>query len=119
MKNGIMIKILTLAAGLFVAGQILAVDFTSYSNEELFQMRDQARYMSSEDRDAYRSERQSRMQSMSQEERMSMRSDGSLGGYRSASGSANGQGSMTRSRLRDGSGGGQGKRYGQGGGRRR
>ncbi len=110
------IPFLVLAGGLFLAGPLAAQDFTAYSNQELFQMRDQVRYMDSSEREAYQAERQSRMQSMSQEERMSMRSDGTWGGYRSQAGNANGQGTMTRSRLRDGSGGGQGRRYGQGGG---
>lgn len=118
MKISIPIRTLTLLACFTAVGQAAAADFGSYSNQELFQLQDQTRYMSSEDRDAYRSEKQVRMQNMSQEDRLSMRSDGSQGGYRSMSGSGNGQGSMTRSRVRDGSGGGQGKRHGQGGGRR-
>ena len=97
------------------SGQMVAADFTTYSNDDLFQMRDQTRYMDSKDRDAYQNERQSRMQSLSYDERLSMRS-GDSGQQRSMSGSENGKGSMKRTRKRDGSGGGQGNRYGQGGG---
>ena len=111
------IRTLALLACFSAASQAIATDFSSYSNEELFQARDQTRYMSSGDRDAYRDERQARMQTLSQEERISMGSSGQ-GGYRSMYGSESGQGSMNGSQLRDGSGGGQGYRHGQGGGRR-
>lgn len=97
------------------SGQMVAADFTTYSNDDLFQMRDQTRYMDSKDRDAYQNERQSRMQSLSYDERMNMRS-GDSSQQRSMSGAENGKGSMKRTRKRDGSGGGQGNKYGQGGG---
>jgi len=119
MKNPTSIKALALLACLSAASQATAADFSSYSDTELFQMQDQVRYMSSEDREAYRSERQARMQTLSRDERISVRSDNGQGRYRKSYGAGNGQGSMARSRPRDGSGGGQGKRYGQGGGRRR
>jgi hypothetical protein len=80
------------------------------------QMRGQMTYMGEADRSAYMAERQSRMQAMSQEERMSFRADSSGSESRNMSGAGNGQGSQSRKQLRDGSGGGRG--HGGGGGGR-
>ncbi|EGW53380.1 hypothetical protein QQ73_03825 [Candidatus Endoriftia persephone str. Guaymas] len=120
-----LITTLILSGLLPATGALAAEDYTQYSTPDLLQMGDEVRYMSEADRDAYRSERQSRMQSMSQEERQTMRSEmgTSSGGYRNMAGAEQGQGSMTRSRLRDGSGDGGGQRrgggFGGGGGRGR
>ena len=109
-------------AALFLASSLpfaaaTAEDFTRYSTEDLLGMRAQTQYMSAEDRAAYKSERQSRMQSMTPEERQVARSNmGSSSRSRQMSGAGNGQGTKTRSRLRNGSGGGSGNRYGGGGG---
>ncbi|MCW8955520.1 MAG: hypothetical protein OQL09_01455 [Gammaproteobacteria bacterium] len=87
-----------------------ATDYSSYSNEQMIQMRNEIQYMSESELNAYRTEMQTRMQTMDSSEREQLRS---------ASGSDSGQGATTRSQLRDGSGGGQygGSRSG-GGGRR-
>jgi len=106
---------LAVALLMSLTASVAAEDYSSYSTEDLIQMRDQARYMSEEDKAAYRSERQSRMESMTQEERLAMRGDNESGKSRNMSGSDKGQGTKTRSRLRDGSGGGSGKRRGGGG----
>ncbi len=114
MKKGLIVSFF-MALWMPLTATIAAEDFSNYSTEDLVQMRDQARYMSEEDKDAYRSERQSRMDSMSQEEREAMRDGNESGRSRNMSGSNQGQGTKTRSRLRDGSGGGSGKRHGGGG----
>jgi len=114
MKNGL-IACFIVALWMPLTATVAAEDFSSYSTEDLIQMRDQARYMSEEDRDAYRSERKSRMESMSQEERQAMRDGNASRRSRNMSGADQGQGTRTRSRLRDGSGGGSGKRHGGGG----
>ena len=74
-----------------------AVDFTQYSNDELMGMKSEVRSWDSDKRDAFRTEMQSRMQSMSQEERQALK------------GSGGGQGKGSGQRLRDGSGMGQGR----------
>jgi hypothetical protein len=98
------------------ATAVKAQDFSSYSTQDLMQMRGQMTYMGEADRNAYMAERQSRMQAMSQEERMSFRADSSGSEPRKMSGAGNGQGSQSRKQLRDGSGGGSGSGRGAGGG---
>ena len=109
-------------AALFLAAwlpatAVIAQDFSDYSTRDLARLRDQTTYMSEAERSAYSAERQSRMQAMSQEERMSFRADsGSSSERRNMSGAGNGQGSQSRKQLRDGSGGGSGRGGGGGGG---
>ena len=108
-------------AALFLAAwlpatAVIAQDFSNYSTQDLFQMRDQMTYMGDAERTAYSAERQSRMQTMSQEERMSFRADSGSSERRNRSGAGNGQGSQSRKQLRDGSGGGSGRGGGGGGG---
>ena len=92
-RNGIIAII-----GLGVINVAIAADYSDMSTEELVEMRSQAREMSTEDRDSYRSEMRSRMQSMSDEERANYQQMRAQGG----------QGS--------GDGGGKQHRYGQGNG---
>ncbi len=113
MKNGL-IACFIVALWMPLTTAVAAEDFSSYSTDDLIQMRDQARYMSEEDKDAYRAERQSRMDAMSQEERQAMRNGNESGRSRNMSGADQGQGTRTRSRLRDGSGSGSGKHRGGG-----
>ncbi len=80
-----------------MASGAMAADYSSYTSEEMMQQRSQARDMSPEDRDTFRSEMQSRHQSMSAEERNRLREQNR----------SSGQGNY-----------GQGNRYGQGGGGR-
>ena len=87
-----------------------AEDFTTRTNDELFGMRDQMRTMSDSDKDAYRTERQSRMGSMDQSERDTRFSEMGASGKRNMENNGQRQGS----RKRDGSGGG--KQKGKGGG---
>ena len=65
MKSNRLTALVLFSALIGTSGQMAAADFTTYSNDDLFQMRDQTRYMDSKDRDAYQNERQSRMQSLS------------------------------------------------------
>lgn len=61
----------------------VATDYSSISTEELMDMRSQARDMTREDREIFRSEMQGRVASMSDDERASfqqMRGQGSGGG---------------------------------------
>ena len=90
-----------------------AEDYSLKTNDELFGMKDQVRVMDASDRDAYRTERQSRMGSMDQTERDARFSDMGASGKRNMENNGQGQGS----RKRDGSGGGQGKGGGQGNGK--
>ncbi len=96
---------------LVTAGLLYATDFSSLSTEELMQLKGS---VPAEERDAFRTEMQRRVSSMSPEDRAVL----DMGGKRQ-SGSANG----TTKRLRDGSGGGKMYQYrgsrGRGGGGRR
>jgi uncharacterized membrane protein YgcG len=75
--------------------QLFAVDYSTFTNDELFNTRGT---VSTDDRDAFRSEMSSRMQTLTPEERTSMRG--------------------SKSGARDGSGAGSGNKRGGGGGRR-
>ena len=115
MKN-----VLKTVAGIMVlsAGSVSvqAADYSDFSNEELVQQRSQVRELAPEDRDSYRTEMQSRMQSMSSDERTLFRDLNNM--------DRQGNGSGQMNRYGQGSGGGQGggngsgkkHRYGQGGG---
>ena len=118
-------KLRRYGAGLVItlglASGAMAADYSAYTNEEMMQIRSQARDMSPEDRDAFRSEMQSRHQSLSAEERNQLREQnrnsgqGNYGqGNRYGQGNSGGQGN--RYGQGGGGGGGQGHRYGQGGG---
>ncbi len=92
------------------AGFLSATDFSSMSTEDLVNLRGS---VSAEERDAFRSEIQSRLSTMSAEERSAL----GVGQSRSSYGSSNGK----AQRLRDGSGSGgmyRGSRGRGGGGRR-
>ncbi|MBE9526552.1 MAG: hypothetical protein IME94_06205 [Proteobacteria bacterium] len=95
-----------------LSGAVSAEDFSTKTNDELFGMRDQMRTMDDGDKDAYRTERQSRMGSMDQSERDTRFSEMGASGKRNMENSGQRQGS----RKRDGSGGGQQKGKGGGGG---
>ena len=93
-----------------------AADYENLSNDELVQMRSQAREMGPEDRESYRTEMQTRMQSMSSDERALYREMNKTGGQgdgarkmnRYGQGNSNGSGSMNRY------GQGENQRYGSG-----
>jgi hypothetical protein len=87
------LKLITVSA-LSLSGFVHAYDFSTQSNDELVDIRDQVRIMDSDSKYAYRIERQDRINSMDQSER----------GFLYAS---NGN----QSRKQDGSGGG--KQYGK------
>ena len=97
-----------------------AADYSSYTNEEMVQMRSRVRDMSPQEHEAFRLEMQSRQQSMSPEERSRFREQNGTSGE----GNRYGQGNSSGQRYRygqgsgngQGNGGGQGHRYGQGGG---
>jgi hypothetical protein len=93
-----------LAAGLLTVG-LLATDFSQMTMEELNAMRGT---VSTEERDAFRAEMQSRLQAMTPEERQAYITE-----RRNNANNDSGQGTMQR--LRDGSGGGMMHR---GGGKR-
>ena len=110
MKKSIVKMIMLTSVSL--SGAAYAVDYSSTSNDELFGMKDQVRTMSETDRNAYRTERQSRMGSMDQSERDTRFSEMGASGKRNMEN--NGQ--RGGSRKRDGSGGGKQKGKGGGGG---
>jgi hypothetical protein len=112
-------KYLKTVAGimLFSAGTISAeaADYAGFSNEELVQQRSQVRQLAPEDRESYRTEMQSRMQSMSSDERALFRETNNMGGQ------GDGSGKMNRYGRGDsqGYGSGYGSRQGGGNGRGR
>ena len=109
-----------LAAGLLVGTSALAVDYSSYSTEELSAMRGTLRNASAEERNAFRQEWQSRMQSRSTLQRDAVKSQ-SQRRYRYGSGSqsVSGNGNMMYgSGSRQGGGHRYGGGKGHGGGRR-
>jgi hypothetical protein len=109
--------LMAMTAGLVLGSGVMAAeDFSAYSTEELQQKRSEARNMSEADRAAYRSEMQTRMGAMSDEERAQMRQGGGAGGQgesRYRSNEEMGQGTTTRERSMDGSA--TGGQYGGGG----
>ena len=110
MKKSIVKMIMLTSVSL--SGAAYAVDYSHTSNDELFGMKDQTRTMSEADRNAYRTERQSRMGSMDQSERDARFSQMGASGKRNMENS----GQRGGSRKRDGSGGGQQRGKGGGGG---
>ena len=76
-----------IATGIAFCTSIAAEDFSAYSNEELQQKRSEVRNMSEADRDAYRSEMQTRMKSMSDKERAEFRNNAGGGGKGQGGGS--------------------------------
>lgn len=110
MKHNLNRTALVMVLTALSTGVATAADYTQLSNEELVQMRSQARELSDEDRAVYRSEMQGRMESMSSEERNQFRQDNAMGGQGNGEGNRNryGQGQG------DGSGSGNQYRYGQG-----
>ncbi len=95
---------------LLTAGSISveAADYADFSNDDLVQMRSQAREMAPDDRESYRTEMQSRMQSMSSDERTLFREMNEMGGQ------GNGSGKMNRYGQGSGDGSGNKYRHGQG-----
>lgn len=114
------IGILSLTAGSI--GVASAVDYTDLSNDELVQMRSEARELAPEDRESYRTEMQSRMQSMDSEERSLFRQMNEMGGQgegsgkmnRYGQGNSNGSGNKYRYGQGNSNGSGSMNRYGQG-----
>ncbi len=106
-----------LAAAL-VAGPALAADFTGYTTEELLQMR-QENQISTEDREAFRSELRSRMQAMTPEERSSMQQEygfgrgSGQGGDGQGMGRGRGRGQGDAAAMDGGSRGGRGRGRGR------
>ena len=97
--------ILVLTAGSI---SVQAADYAGLSNDELVQMRSQAQVMAPEARESYRTEMQSRMQSMSSDERALFRETNNMGGQ------GNGSGEMNRYGQGNSNGSGNQNRYGQG-----
>lgn len=100
------------AAGLLASFSVGAADYSQYTNEELVQMRAQARDMSEQDREQFREEMRGRTQSMSADERnnLGLERDRSMTGsatdadggrrMRSNEDNDNGRGELTRQRSR-------------------
>ena len=113
--------IMVLSAG---SVSVQAADYADLSNDELVQQRSQVRELAPEDRESYRTEMQSRMQSMSSDERTLFRDMNNMGGQGNGSGQMNrygqgsGDGSGKKHRYGQGNSSGSGNmnRYGQGGG---
>ena len=102
---------ITLSVLITASGITLAADFNDISDDDFFKMRDQMQTMDDGARDAYRTERQSRMMNMDQSQRDSRFSDMGASGKRNM----DQQGQRNAYRKRDGSGGGQQRGKGQGG----
>ena len=98
--------IMVLAAGSI---SVEAADYADLSIDELVQQRSQVRELAPEDRESYRTEMQSRMQSMSSDERALFRETNNMGGQ------GDGSGKMNRYGQGGGNGSGNMNRYGQGG----
>ncbi len=88
--------------GLFLAIPAGATDYQAYSLDELNSMRGTMTAASTEDREAFRSARQSKMQALTPEERSS---------YQSYGNQQSGGGNGNRTQARDGSGSGSMHRY--------
>ncbi len=99
---------IVLLTSISLSGLSYADDYTQYSNDDLFGMRDQVRTMDDASRDAYRTERKSRMSSMDQTERDSRFSNMGASGQRNMDQMGGGRG-----RGGGGGGGGGQHRYGQ------
>ena len=99
-----------------------AADYENLSNDELVRMRSQAREMAPEDRRSYRTQMQTRMQSMSSDERALYRDMNKPGGRgdgagkmnRYGQGNSNGSGYKNRYGQGNSNGSGSMNRYGQG-----
>jgi hypothetical protein len=116
-KMTIKIALSVLMLGLFAAPAIADDNFNKYSNDELMNMKSEARNWDQEKRDAYQSERQSRMKSMNKEERQEMKGSGKGQKMeRRMENADKGQGEMKRMQKRDGSGGNHANRSGMGSG---
>ena len=111
--------ILVLTAGSL---SVEAADYADLSNDELVQQRSQVRELAPEDRESYRTEMQSRMQSMSSDERALFRETNNMGGQgdgsgqmnRYGQGNSNGSGNQNRYGQSSSNGSGNMYRYGQG-----
>ena len=111
--------IMVLAAGSI---SVEAADYADLSIDELVQQRSLVRELAPEDRESYRTEMQSRMQSMSSDERALFREMNNMGGQgdgsgkmnRYGQGSGNGSGSKNRYGQGNSNGSGNMHRYGQG-----
>jgi len=106
----IIISSVTFSA-LSYAEDSFAEDFSLKTNDELFDMREQTRTMDESARNAYRTERQSRMMNMDQTQRDARFADMGASGRKNMENS----GQHNGSRKRDGSGGGQQRGKGRGG----
>ena len=97
-----------------------AADYENLSNDEMVQMRSQAREMVPEDRKSYRTEMQTRMQSMSSDERALYRDMNKTGGPGDGAGKMNryGQGNSNGSGNKNRHGQGDNQAYGSGYGSR-
>ena len=111
--------ILVLTAGSI---SVHAADYADLSTDELVQQRSQVRELAPEDRESYRTEMQSRMQSMSSDERALFRETNNMGGQgdgsgqmnRYGQGNSNGSGNQNRYGQSSSNGSGNMYRYGQG-----
>ena len=98
--------IMVLAAGSI---SVEAADYSDLNIDELVQQRSQVRELAPEDRESYRTEMQSRMQSMSSDERALFRETNNMGGQ------GDGSGKMNRHGQGNSNGSGNMHRYGQSG----
>jgi len=96
--------IMILAAGSI---SVEAADYADLSIDELVQQRSRVRELAPEDRESYRTEMQSRMQSMSSDERAQFRETNNMGGQ------GEGSGKMNRYGQGNSNGAGNKHRYGQ------
>lgn len=105
---------------LAISTSVSAEEFTTLTNDQLFEMRGEARSFSDTDRSLFRDEVQSRVSAMSDEERTafrdlnSSRANSGEGSRRYGGGGGQGKGSMTRTRSRQGGGSGERRGYGRG-----
>lgn len=120
MKYSLRILTCTMILNAGLIGMASAQDYGSMSTEDMVQLRSQVRYMSPNDRTAYRAELKSREQNMSKEEKSRYRNmhtqggDGKGADKRYGQGSGDGSGNKNRHGQGNTTGSGSMNRYGQG-----
>ncbi len=93
MKRAWILQAFCLGSLLTLSSMVMAADYSRYSTEELAAMRGTLRNLSAEEREAFRTEWQKRLQQMSPEERATYtRGNGAGMGSGSCSGQGYGQG---------------------------
>ena len=107
------LEFITLSVLISASGITLANDFSNLSDDDFFDKREQMRTMGDSDKEAYRSEAQTRMNNMDQSQRDERFENMGASGKRNMDNNAQ----RNQNRKRDGSGEGKQRGKGQGGGK--